>query len=90
MVPLQKLSVCTKSAFYRKFHGLNKLALAYKKLLNGVGADIFQPFRKVYEHHKSLRNTKFRTGSIELNKSKKQDDSAEGPKQKITVPYLCA
>ena len=41
MLPLQKLSVCAESAFYRKFHVSNKLALAYKKLLNGVGADIF-------------------------------------------------
>ena len=74
MVPLQKLSVCTKSAFYRKFHGLNKLALAYKKLLNGVGADMFQPFCKVYDHHKWLRNTNCGTGLIELNTLKRQDD----------------
>ena len=87
--PVVKLSVAAEAAFYRKYHVSNKVAQAYKRLTKGLGADCFQPFHKVYEQQKKLKETNFETGLAELNKSKKIENCNDGPAQKITVPYLC-
>ena len=87
--PVVKLSVAAEAAFYRKYLVSNKVAQAYKRLTKGLGADCFQPFHKVYEQQRKLKETNFETGLVELNKSKKIENCNDGPAQKITVPYLC-
>ena len=87
--PVAKLSVQAEAAFYRKHHISTKVAQAYRRLTNGLGAQVFHPFNKVYEEQKRLKGTHYLTGLVELNKSKKSENSEEGAVQKLTVPYLC-
>ena len=63
--------------------------MAYKTLLNGCGVDIFQPFYKIFEHKKKLHKVSIDVGLVELDKFKKEDKEAIGPKDKVSVPYLC-
>ena len=88
--PVKKVSVQAEAAFYRKHHISTKVAQAYRRLTNGLGAEVFHPFHKVYEEQKNLKPENYVTGLVELNKSKKSESSSvESVVQKITVPYLC-
>jgi len=59
---------------------------AYKKLIRGCGANIFQPFNKV----PSVKNriNKFQNSFVEFDKSKNKEGST-GLIDKTEVPFLC-
>jgi len=78
-----------EDAFYRKYHVPRRLALAYKTLISGCGAELFGPFYKVALHHKQLHQVSFDVSVMDLNKFKKEDKEGVGPKETMSVPYLC-
>ena len=83
-----KISSAAEAAFYRQFHVPKQLALSYKTLMNGCGVQIFEPFYKVASQQKMLHTVAFDVGLVELNKFKKEDKEAVGPKKKLSVPCL--
>ena len=88
MKPVSKLSIAAEGAFYRQFHVTTSVQLAYRKLMEGLGVKVFEPYCHVRAHKLAIKTVKYDCGLVEMKVKKKDDKDAVFPSETARVPFL--